>query len=83
MTLTTFHTANISNQKIFYREAGQKDDPFFLPPGADAFQRDIPDAEVRFFDAGHFALETHHAEIATVIRDFLARTGTSVQHIAV
>ena len=48
-------------------------DPFFLPPGAEAFKRDIPDAVVRFFDTGHFALETHAAEIAAAIRDFLAR----------
>jgi pimeloyl-ACP methyl ester carboxylesterase len=50
-----------------------KNDPFFLPPGAEAFKRDIPDAVVRFFDTGHFALETHAAEIAAVIRDFLSR----------
>jgi pimeloyl-ACP methyl ester carboxylesterase len=50
-----------------------KDDPFFLPAGADAFKRDNPDAEVRFFDTGHFALETHAGEIATAIRDFLGR----------
>ena len=49
-----------------------KNDPFFLPAGAEAFKRDMPYAEVRFFDTGHFALETHHAEIAVVIRDFLA-----------
>jgi pimeloyl-ACP methyl ester carboxylesterase len=48
-----------------------KNDPFFLPPGAEAFKRDIPDATVRFFDTGHFALETHAAEIAAAIRDFL------------
>ncbi|MBV8567731.1 MAG: alpha/beta hydrolase [Methylobacteriaceae bacterium] len=48
-----------------------KNDPFFLPAGAEAFKRDIPDAVVRFFDTGHFALETHAAEIATAIRDFL------------
>jgi pimeloyl-ACP methyl ester carboxylesterase len=46
-------------------------DPFFLPPGAEAFKRDIPDAVVRFFDTGHFALETHATEIATAIRAFL------------
>jgi pimeloyl-ACP methyl ester carboxylesterase len=51
-----------------------KNDPFFLPAGAEAFKRDIPGAEVRFFDAGHFALETHCDEIAVVIRDFLARS---------
>ena len=50
-----------------------KHDPFFLPPGAEAFKRDIPDAVVRFFDTGHFALETHAVEIAAAIRDFLCR----------
>ena len=48
-----------------------KNDPFFLPAGAEAFKRDIPGADVRFFDTGHFALETHCAEIAAAIRDFL------------
>jgi pimeloyl-ACP methyl ester carboxylesterase len=48
-----------------------KNDPFFLPPGAEAFKRDIPGAVVRFFDTGHFALETHAREIADSIRDFL------------
>ncbi len=48
-----------------------KNDPFFLPAGAEAFRRDIPDAVVRFLDTGHFALETHAAEIATAIREFL------------
>lgn len=48
-----------------------KNDPFFLPPGAEAFKRDIPDATVQFFDTGHFALETHAAEIASAIRAFL------------
>jgi pimeloyl-ACP methyl ester carboxylesterase len=49
-----------------------KNDPFFLPAGAEAFKRDIPGAVVRFFDTGHFALETHAADIALAIRDFLA-----------
>ena len=49
-----------------------KNDPFFLPAGAEAFKRDIPEAIVRFLDTGHFALETHVAEIAAAIRDFLA-----------
>jgi pimeloyl-ACP methyl ester carboxylesterase len=48
-------------------------DPFFLPPGAEAFKRDNPKAEVRFYHTGHFALETHHQEIAETIRDFLGR----------
>jgi pimeloyl-ACP methyl ester carboxylesterase len=51
-----------------------KNDPFFLPAGAEAFKRDIPDATVRFFDTGHFALETHAHEIAVAIREFLARS---------
>jgi pimeloyl-ACP methyl ester carboxylesterase len=50
-----------------------QNDPFFLPAGAEAFKRDIPDAVVRFVDAGHFALETHAREIAAAIREFLAR----------
>jgi pimeloyl-ACP methyl ester carboxylesterase len=50
-----------------------RNDPFFLPPGAEAFKRDIPDAVVRFFDTGHFALETHAAEIGAAIREFLLR----------
>jgi len=48
-----------------------KNDPFFLPRGAEALKRDIPGAVVRFFDTGHFALETHAAEIAASIREFL------------
>jgi pimeloyl-ACP methyl ester carboxylesterase len=50
-----------------------KNDPFFLPAGAEAFKRDIPNAVIRFFDTGHFALETHATEIAAEIRDFLGR----------
>lgn len=49
-----------------------QNDPFFLPPGAEAFRRDIPEARVTFFDTGHFALETHAKEIAAEIRDFFA-----------
>jgi pimeloyl-ACP methyl ester carboxylesterase len=48
-----------------------KNDPFFLPAGAEAFKRDIPAADARFFDTGHFALETHCDEIAAAIRGFL------------
>ncbi|MBY0611192.1 MAG: alpha/beta hydrolase [Beijerinckiaceae bacterium] len=50
-----------------------KNDPFFLPAGAEAFKRDNPNAEVRFFDTGHFALETHNAEIAAAIMAFLGK----------
>jgi len=48
-----------------------QNDPFFLPAGAKAFARDNPDAEIRFFDTGHFALETHANEIAAAIQTFL------------
>jgi pimeloyl-ACP methyl ester carboxylesterase len=48
-----------------------KNDPFFLPPGAEAYKRDNPNAKVEFFDTGHFALETHVKEIAESIRKFL------------
>lgn len=50
-----------------------RNDAFFLPPGAEAYRRDVPDAEIHLLDAGHFALETHHREIAALIRDFLGR----------
>jgi pimeloyl-ACP methyl ester carboxylesterase len=50
-----------------------KNDPFFLPAGAEAFKRDMPKAQVQFFDTGHFALETHCREIADVILPFLKR----------
>jgi pimeloyl-ACP methyl ester carboxylesterase len=50
-----------------------KNDPFFLPAGAQAFGRDVPDADVRLIDTGHFALETHAGAIAATIREFLGR----------
>ncbi|MEY8771702.1 alpha/beta fold hydrolase [Erwinia sp. ACCC 02193] len=48
-----------------------QNDPFFLPAGAEAWKRDLPNAEIRFYDTGHFALETHGKEIIPAIRDFL------------
>ena len=48
-----------------------KYDPYFLPAGAEAFRRDLPDADVRLFETGHFALETHCPEIAEAIDEFL------------
>jgi pimeloyl-ACP methyl ester carboxylesterase len=50
-----------------------RNDPIFLPAGAEAFKRDIPDAEISLYETGHFALETHAAEIGAAIRDFLDR----------
>ena len=51
-----------------------KRDLYFIPPGAEAFKRDIPTAEVQFLDTGHFALETHVEEIAQAMKQFLAKT---------
>jgi pimeloyl-ACP methyl ester carboxylesterase len=51
-----------------------KRDLYFIPPGAEAFRRDNPNATVQFLDAGHFALETHVEEIALAMRQFLAAT---------
>ena len=50
-----------------------RNDPFFIPPGAEAYRRDNPNATVRLLDTGHFALETHVDEIASEIRTLLAR----------
>ncbi|WP_373321101.1 alpha/beta fold hydrolase [Paraburkholderia flagellata] len=50
-----------------------KNDPFFLPAGAEAFKRDDPKAEVRLYDTGHFALETNVKEIGQTIHEFLDR----------
>ncbi|MBB1625847.1 alpha/beta fold hydrolase [Achromobacter sp. UMC71] len=50
-----------------------KNDPFFVPAGAEAFKRDNPRAEVRFLDTGHFAIETHGADIAAGMLEFLNR----------
>lgn len=47
-------------------------DPYFTPPGAHAFQRDIPNAVVQLLPTGHFALETHLEEITQSVRTFLA-----------
>lgn len=49
-----------------------RNDPFFIPAGAEAFKRDLPAADIRFVESGHFALETHAAEIGAAMREFLA-----------
>lgn len=61
-----------TKQPPFLAVWGDKD-PFFLPAGAEAFQRDIPGANIYFFDTGHFALETHVQEIAGEILYFLKK----------
>lgn len=68
----TFQQYFREKQPPFLAAWGDKD-PFFLPPGAEAFKRDIPNATVKFFDTGHFALETHVNEIGQEILDFLAK----------
>ncbi len=47
-------------------------DPAFVPAGAAAYQRDLPDAQIHLLDTGHFALETHAKEVAALIVPFLA-----------
>lgn len=54
-----------------------RNDPFFIPAGAEAFRKDLPNAQVRFLDTGHFATETHAMEIAVAIKEFLEETGVS------
>jgi len=49
-----------------------KHDPFFIPPGAEAFRRDNPNATVQFLDTGHFALETNVEDVASAMLKFLA-----------
>jgi pimeloyl-ACP methyl ester carboxylesterase len=53
-----------------------RNDPIFIAPGAEAYQRDLPDAELVWLDGGHFALEEHAAEVARHITwKFAAEAG--------
>ena len=52
-----------------------KNDPFFVPAGAEAFRKDLPSAKVQFLETGHFALETHVVEIASAMKEFLQANG--------
>jgi pimeloyl-ACP methyl ester carboxylesterase len=54
-----------------------KNDPFFIPAGAEAFRKDLPNAQVQFLDTGHFATETHVVEIAAAMKEFLEANGVS------
>jgi pimeloyl-ACP methyl ester carboxylesterase len=67
----TFQQYFRDNQPPFLAVWG-RNDPFFLPAGAESFRRDLPNAHVKFFDTGHFALETHATAIAAAIREFLS-----------
>jgi pimeloyl-ACP methyl ester carboxylesterase len=64
-----FHEYFRSYQPPFLAVWG-KNDPFFIPAGAEAFKKDIPKATIQYVDAGHFALETHVEEIADAMREF-------------
>lgn len=57
-----------------------RNDPFFIPAGAEAFRKDIPNAQVRFLETGHFAIETHVVEIATAMKEFLETSGIPAAH---
>jgi pimeloyl-ACP methyl ester carboxylesterase len=50
-----------------------RNDPSFIAAGAEAFKRDLPDAEIHLLDAGHFALDERSDEIASLILEFLAK----------
>jgi pimeloyl-ACP methyl ester carboxylesterase len=52
-----------------------KNDPFFITAGAEAFRKDLPNAQIQFLDTGHFAIETHVVEIAAAIKEFLKGNG--------
>jgi len=52
-----------------------KNDPIFVAPGAEAFKKDLPKAEVHLLDASHFAVESHAVEIGTMMVQFLKRHG--------
>lgn len=67
-----FHAYFAAHRPPFLAVWGRHD-PFFLPIGAEAFRRDLPEAEIHFLDAGHFAIETHVGEIAARVTDFLDR----------
>ena len=56
-----------------------KNDPFFIPAGAEAFRKDIPNAKVQFLDTGHFATETHVIEIASAMKEFLDANGIGLR----
>ncbi len=52
-----------------------KNDSLFVPAGAEAFRRDVPDLDLHWLDAGHFALETNEDEMARLMHDFFEKRG--------
>lgn len=73
MALYPAFQAYFRNHRPPLLAAWGRHDPAFVPAGAHSYARDLPDAAIHLLDAGHFALQTHAAEIATLIRDFLGR----------
>ncbi|NYI17313.1 pimeloyl-ACP methyl ester carboxylesterase [Xanthomonas arboricola] len=71
-----FHAYFRQHQPAFLAVWG-KHDPAFIPAGAQAYRKDLPNAEIHLLDASHFALETHAPEIAQYLHDFLSRTLTA------
>ena len=59
-----------------------KNDPFFIPAGAEAFRKDLPNTKVQFLDTGHFATETHVVEIAAAMKDFLSGMNRRADRVA-
>ena len=66
----TFHAYFRRHTPKFLAVWGKKD-PYFLPAGAEAYKKDIPKATIKFYDTGHFALETHSSEIGADILKFM------------
>ena len=54
-----------------------KNDPFFIPAGAEAFRKDLPNARIQFLDTGHFAIETHFADIAAAMKELFEASGVT------
>ncbi|WP_202900681.1 alpha/beta fold hydrolase [Sphingomonas phyllosphaerae] len=48
-------------------------DPSFIVPGAQAYQRDVPGAELHILNAGHFALDENTEEVAELTRNFMTK----------
>jgi len=65
------YTHGVSDHALVSPDGSALDNFYLARPGAEAFKRDIPNADVRFFDTGPFALETHAEPIAAAIREFL------------
>ncbi|GAO45416.1 alpha/beta fold hydrolase [Flavihumibacter petaseus] len=77
----SFHRYLKEYQPPFLAVWGNRD-PYFLPVGAEAYKKDLPNATIKFFDTGHFALETHFEEIGREILQFLQKEVDAVEEIS-